>query len=215
MKMALRCALAVFFWLAVSSSGFLEQAQATTVAPLDVEQLTDGATWIVRGVVQKSWTELDGDGHVWTRHRLDVKRVYKGPSQPSELVVDRHGGTHGDLQMHVWSAPRFSVGEEVVLFLDEITQGRLTPLAMHLGKYTVRRAPGEIRQHVVRFQVAPSQAYDARFIPHPPVHERFYLDDLLEKIDTRMRAGWDGRKIPGLSKERLKTINHLSRRNLR
>ena len=212
--MTLRCALAFFFWLLASSSGFLEPAQATTVAPLDVEQLTDGATWIVRGVVNKSWTELDDDGHVWTRHRLDVKRVFKGPSQPSQLIVDSYGGTHGELQMHVWSAPRFSVGEEVLVFLDEVAEGRLTPLAMHLGKYTLRRAPGDSRQHVVRFQVAPSQAYDARFIPHPALDDRIYLDDLLETVEERMRAGWDGRKIPGLSAERLKTVNHLSRRNL-
>ena len=38
------------------------------------------------------------------------------------------------------------------------------------------------------------------------------LDDLLEQVQARLDAGWDGKAIPGISNDNLHEINTLDRR---
>jgi hypothetical protein len=193
----------------------IDQAEATTLAPLTVEQVTDASTYIVRGELVRVWTDTDESGLVWTRAELDVKHVFKGPDHPETLIIDTPGGSHAGSRTAVHSAARFSTGEDMVIFLDEISGDRYTPVGMFLGKYTVRRAPQEDRQHVVRFSGKPNAPYDHRFLVHPKAEDRFYLEDLIERVETRLDVGWDGQPIPGISPQRLRTVNTLDvrRRN--
>lgn len=186
------------------------EARASAVADLSDEQLTDAATWIVRGKVAATWTEVDPTtDHVWTLTELSVSRVFKGPGNPETLIVHTLGGVYGDVDMQVLQAPRWSIGEDVVVFLDEISGGRLSTLGLYLGKYTVRRAPGDQYPHVLRFHGRPGERYDHRFLPNPPVGKRVYLDELIDRVETRLDAGWDGQPIPGVSRERLQKVNTL------
>ncbi len=187
-------------------------AEATSLAELTVEQKTDASTYIVRGQVESIWSELDERGHVWTRALVDVSEVLKGPDQPDVLVVDTPGGKIGAEEVSIHLAARFSEGEEVLLFLAEVDFGRrLAPVAMAMGKYTVRRAPGETRHHLMQWSRS-QEAYDHRFLPHPPAAERVYLDDLLDRVSQRLATGWEGDAIPGIAPERLIEINKPERR---
>lgn len=190
-------------------------AEATTLAPLTVEQMTDASTWVVRGQVTRVWTEMDENGLIWTRAELAVGHVLKGAGDPETLVIDSLGGTYGDVRMKVWSAARFSQGEEMLVFLDELPSGRLSPVSMFQGKFTVRRPPGEDRQIAVLFQGNPDDPYDHRFLSHPAPEKRVYIDDIMNAVETRLDTGWDGKPIPGISAERLQKINAptLRRRN--
>jgi hypothetical protein len=188
-------------------------ARATTFAPLTLEQFTDASTWIVEGEVQEVWTELDPEsGLVWTRARITVTETHKGPSRPAELVVDSAGGEFGVYSMHIPGMARFSVDEDVFLFLDEIAGGRLVPISKFAGKYTVRRAPGETRQHVMTWHGITGDTFDARFLPHPDPEHRVYLDEIREQVQGRLDRGWEGAAIPGISPQRLQMINTLERR---
>ena len=183
-------------------------ANATTLAELSVEQMTDAATYIVRGTVTTVWTELDANGKVWTRAQLDVARTFKGPDSPTQLVIDAPGGIHEGMATVMHASPRFSVGEDMLVFLDPIRGGeRLTPVSMFLGKYTVRRAPGDDREAVTRWHGKTLEHYDARFLPHAPAGQRVYLDDIRSRVESRIERGWDGQPIPGISLEKLATIN--------
>ncbi|MBN2798810.1 MAG: hypothetical protein JXX28_06630 [Deltaproteobacteria bacterium] len=185
-----------------------EPAQASALAELSENDLTDASTWIVRGEVTRVWVERDAvTGHLWTRSELAVQRVFKGPGDPATLIVDTLGGTLDGETMEVMQAPRWSVGEEVFLFLDQLESGRLSTLGLFLGKFSVRRAPGDTRPYALRWHGRTGERYDARFIPHPPEGRRIYLDELEERVSLRLDTGWDGRDIPGLSRERLQTIN--------
>lgn len=189
-------------------------AHATTIAPLTIEQMTDGATWIVRGVVTETWTEIDTRGHVWTRARVQVGDVLKGPEATTELIVDTLGGEYAGETTWVEGAARFSADEEVLMFLDTIRHGeRLTPLGMFTGKYTIRRAPGDERRYAQRYPVNPRLAYDARFLPHPDAADRVYVDDLEARIQAHLAAEWDGKPIAGLPVEKLQVINTPDRRH--
>jgi hypothetical protein len=188
-------------------------AHATSLANLTTEQMTDAATWIVEGHVTRVWTELDDTtGRVWTRADVTVTDVWKGPSDPVSLVVDSAGGTYGATTTTIASQAVFSVEEDVLLFLDEVRDGRLVPIAKFLGKYTIRRAPGDTRPNVMHTQPTPGIPYDARFLPHPAPEDRVYLDDLRAQVQDRLAIGWQGEDIPGATREHLAAINTPERR---
>jgi hypothetical protein len=211
----LRAALTGLALLAtpLAGLGLTEQpAHATSIAPLTVEQLTDASTYIVRGTVTKVWAEEDDHGMVWTRATVAVDAVYKGPDHPRELVVESMGGMLPDGRIvSMEGTARYSVGEDGVFFLHPADGGRFHPVGWFLGKYTVRRAPGEDRLSVVRYTAQSEMRYDARFLPVPKSN-RVYLDDLLNQVNSRLKTGWDGRPIPGISNDRLKAINAPERR---
>lgn len=185
-------------------------AEATTLAPLSVEQLTDASDYIVRGTITETWTEVDDDGLIWTRARLQVSDTYKGPDSPSELIIDSLGGEHAGQQLHIEARAVFSAHEDTLVFLTQM-HGRLVPVGKFLGKYTIRRAPDVDRQYARTWHPT-GQTFDARFLPHPAPEKRVYLDTLLERVEARLDAGWDGKAIPGISAERLQTINTADRR---
>lgn len=189
----------------------LDAARATTFAELSVEQFTDASDYIIRGEVQDVWTELDEHGRVWTRARVKVSETLKGPDAPEELIIDSMGGTHGAVTLSIEAQAVFSKHEEIFVFLSEMN-GRLVPVSKFLGKYTIRRAPGEQRVYVRRFHPQDGLRFDARFLPHPDPEHRVYLDDLMEQVQRRLDTGWDGQSIPGISPERLERINTLQRR---
>ncbi len=216
--MIMRHARAVAIGLALAAGSIAttvpDQAEATSLAELSIEQITDASTYIVTGTVTEVWTEVDDKDWVWTRARLAVDTVYKGPDAPQELIIDTIGGVTPDGRTTiVHGAARFSEGEELVAFLDTIKHGeRLTPVGMFLGKYTVRRAAGEDRQHVMRWHGKALETFDARFLPTPAVESRVYLDDLLSQVESRLVVGWDGQPIAGISATKLETVNAPERR---
>lgn len=185
-------------------------AHATTFAPLTLEQLTDGSLYVVEGRVLEVWTELDPERMVvWTRARVEVTRTHKGPDSPEELVIDSMGGTYGDYEVRVPGMAVFSPDEEIFVFLDRLGDGRLVPAQKFLGKYTIRRAPGERERYVRRWEGKAGEPFDARFLPHPAPENRLYLSELQQRVDERVTTGWDGKPIPGISLQRLHEIDAI------
>jgi len=189
-------------------------ASATTVTPLTIEQMTDGATWIVEGNIREVWTEIDAEtGRVWTRASLDVTDVLKGPSDPTTLVIDSEGGASGAVTTSISGRSQFSEGEDIFVFLDVVRGDRLVPIAKSMGKYTLRRAPGETRHYAMTWTGDDGYTpYDARFLPHPPPESRLYVDDLRDRVVKRLAEPWDGAPIPGIDHTRLAEINAPERR---
>lgn len=210
-RLVRNAALAVAGMIALSLAP-LDEARATSFAELTLEQFTDASDYIVRGEVQSVWTEVDERGRVWTRARVKVSETLKGPDAPEELIVDSMGGTHGAHFLDVPGQAVFSEHEELFVFLTRMENGRLVPVSKFQGKYTIRRAPDDTRQHVMRFHPREGVRFDARFLPHPPLERREYLDQVVERVQERLDHGWDGQPIPGLTEQRLQTINTPERR---
>lgn len=184
-------------------------AHATTFAELSLEQMTDAANMVIRGTVLETWTEIDQYDRVWTKSRIRVSTVYKGADVGAEVVVDQLGGTHDGVTLDVPGRAWFSPEEEVIVFLNTHESGRVGVVQKYMGKYVVRRAPGETRQYVRTWSQAQDSgvAYDGRFLPHPLPEHRVYADDLVARIQARVEAGWDGQPIAGVPVETLRTIN--------
>lgn len=184
-------------------------ASATTLAPLTVDQMTDASDAIVRGTVTTTWTMIDDQGHVWTRANVRVDEVLKG-DPASTITVEAAGGVLNGVVYEVPLAARYDEGEDVFLFLTEKpARGVYGTVAMYGGKYSVRINPQDGEEMVVLFTLPYSKDYDARFIPHPPVDQRLGLATLEAQVRARVELGWDGKPIPGISNERLRSINRL------
>ena len=186
-------------------------AEATSLAPLTVEQLTDASDYIIRGEVVETWTEVDDNGLIWTRARVDVSETLKGPTTPDELVIDSMGGEYAGQTLTIEGRAVYSKHEELLVFLSQTSSGRFVPVAKFLGKYSIRRAPDVNRQYALTWHPGEVE-FDARFLPHPKAEDRVYLDGLLDTIQTRLDTGWDGKPIPGISADRLRDINTPERR---
>jgi len=182
-------------------------ANATTLVKLSTEQMTDASDYIVRGTVQAITAGTDERGHIWTHVTIDVDERLKGPMGLQTLTVDVQGGTMGARATVVPLSPRFAIGESVLAFAEILESGVTTVTGMMQGKYTVRIAPEDGREMLVRFAPRQDRDYDPRFIPHPQPNERVYLNDLSESVRARKATGWDGLLIPGKSIERLKAMH--------
>ncbi len=184
-------------------------AEATTFAGYTLEQQTDASTAIVRATVLETWTELDKDDRVWSRARVAITDTYKGNGLPEELIVDQLGGTKSGVTFDVPGRAWFSAQEDTLLFLYLHESGRWVPVQAHLGKLDIRRAPGEDRLYTRTWQQSESTGipYDGRFLPHPAVEDRAYLDEVLARVTARVSVGWDGVPIQGINTETLRKIN--------
>jgi len=105
----------------------------------------------------------------------------------------------------------FSPDEDVFLFLSD-QDGRLSPVEWFLGKYTVRRAPGDTEPYVRTWQTSAGVPFDARFLPHPALENRVYLSQLRQQVQDHLVRSWDGQAIPGISLDHLRQINTVERR---
>lgn len=187
-------------------------AGATSLAPLSVDQMVDASHLVVVATVREVSTMLDYDGRVYTHVEVEVERAVKGPAEPNDfLTIEVPGGVTADGDwMLVPLAPRYSVDERALLFLAEKRFGSAYgTVGLSLGKYTVKQNPSTGTDMVVRFTVPYDRDYDARFIPNPPANERVSLDSMLTSVEARVAKGWDGRPIPGISLDELRTINKL------
>jgi hypothetical protein len=128
---------------------------ATVLVPLDTKALTARAERIVLGTVESQvarWTD-DHDA-IYTDVTIRVTRAYKGAVKPGErVVVRREGGVVDGMGMRVYGAAAFTVGEEVVVFLETrgnaawtvgMTQGKLRVTVDNQGMRHVAAALGDV-----------------------------------------------------------------------
>ncbi len=191
------------------SSLWLPAAQATTMTPLTIEQMTDASDLVVRAEVTQVWVEEDERGNLRTRAQLEVGRVLKGEDSVNAVLVDQVGGVLHNQFSPVPFAARFSPGETGIFFLEHTSTGRTTIVGWSQGKYTLRTQPETGAEMVVRYTVPQDRPYDHRFIPHPPAHQQVLAQDLVDRIQARVDTGWDGRPIPGVESTKLGQINKL------
>lgn len=198
--------------IAMIALGASAPASATTLARLSHEQVVDASDAIVEGTVSRVWSTMDEGGKVWTRAYVTVERSLKGKHAVGETVmVEAAGGTSPTGSVtYVGLTPRYAEGERVLLYLALKRHGTVYgTVGMLMGKYTIKQNPADGSDMVVRFTVPADVAYDARFVPNPPVGERISLASMEVKVAERVKAGWDGEPIPGVSREHLMEINNL------
>ncbi len=202
-KHMLLAALAAAVWLHPG------EAEATTLTPLTVAQMTDASDLIAHGVVTEVWVEKDDRGNLWTRANVEITRTLKGDTTVDAITVDQLGGVLHDEFQFIESVPRFSQGEQGLFFLETLNSGRTSVVGWSQGKYTHRIDPDSGEPMAVRYPVPLTTNYDHRFLPHPAPSDRIYMADLEADILERLDQGWDGQPIPGVAPSKLSRINKL------
>ena len=186
----------------------LQSAQATTMVPLSIEQIVDISNIVVKGTVTEVWTEPDPKTNsIWTFAQVEVQEVLKGHNQTRVVIIEQPGGEFGERKTTVEGVARFSVGEEGYFFVEELDSGRMISTGMFQGKFNIILDPYSRQELAIRFPVHPNRTFDHRFIPLPPEKERIAVDAFEQRIDTQIKRGWDGTKIPGISLEKLELAN--------
>lgn len=195
------CLAAVGFWAT--------PAQATSIVPLTIEQMTDASDLVVRAEVTQVWVEQDERGNLRTRAQLEVSQILKGKGRIESVLVDQVGGVlHNDFSVVPFAA-RFSPGEDGIFFLERQSGMRTTVVGWSQGKYTIRSHPETGEEMVVRSSLPQDRHFDHRFLPHPPAHQQVLLDAVVDRIQERVVHGWDGHPIPGVASDKLMRINKL------
>lgn len=130
-------------------------ARATVLVPLDTKALTERAERVVLGTVESEQARWSSDHQaIYTDVTIRVTRVYKGAVKPGEhVVVRREGGVVDGVGMRVYGAASFTVGEEVVVFMETrgnaawtvgMTQGKLRVVTGADGVKRVSAAMGDV-----------------------------------------------------------------------
>lgn len=120
------------------------RSEATIVVKLDVEGLSTSADDIVMGRVRAVTPRWEGQ-RIVTDVRVEVAMPVSGATRPGqEVTVQVLGGRVGDLAQWTPGVSRFSVGEDVVLFLARRPEAPVAQVVgLSQGKYRVVRGPDE------------------------------------------------------------------------
>ncbi len=123
---------------AISLAATTVAALATSVVIPSDDELAIGARAIVRGQVTNVASGYDeAHGGIFSYITLQVAEVYKGDLPLGALVLKEPGGVLRDRGSIVYGTPTFSVGEEVLLYLDTWPDGSLRVYQWFLGKFTI------------------------------------------------------------------------------
>lgn len=123
-------------------------AHATTVPAMDVDVLATFASHIVTGNVRHIESRWEGKV-ITTDVLIEVERCYKGDCEARDLTVRVLGGAAEGYVMHVDGMASFSLGEQVLLFLDPVgasAPGKVRTVGLAQGKFRIEQSHGGERR---------------------------------------------------------------------
>ncbi len=138
-----RCSVTRWLWALVLIA-LTPAARATSVIAPDFDKMVGSSDYIVRAVVKtvtSDWRDnpdQPGRRYIGTLVELEVKEVIRG-TPPSPLVLDLVGGRVGDRELTIDGAPKFTVGQESILFVQGNGRQIVPLVGMSYGHYPVRR----------------------------------------------------------------------------
>jgi hypothetical protein len=141
-------------WLGIGVLALLMAplAGATVLVALEVEELAAMSPVVLVGevnAVESGWNPQRTRIH--TRVLITPIEVLKGPADLGTVKVKFLGGQVGDTVAHLPGAPRFEVGEKVLVFLEprQDKDGYL-PVGFYQGKYKVFTDPATKKEMLLR-----------------------------------------------------------------
>jgi hypothetical protein len=153
--------------------------RATTYVPMPIDDLTRSSVAVVIGTVTRLAGVQSHEGTMFTLVTVAVEQVVAGAVDTSEITLKEAGGTVGDHDEVVVGAPRFAVGERVLLFLTTWQDGSLRTNHLALGAFHFEVDTAGVTRAVQRFEpgtlvlVPPGVAAPAAAVP---------VSDLLDAV---------------------------------
>jgi hypothetical protein len=190
----------------LASSMVIGAAQATTMYRMSLSELTFVSDLIVLAEVEQSAPEkAPGDLYIKTVATLKIDQVVKGALiEGDRIQVREWGGSLAGEQTHLPGAPRYVVGERVMVFLERERKGSMwRTVGLSQGKMTLVEEPDTGRDITVRLRVPSSvERFDEAAVQLPAV--RRYSEDLVAKVRDDLTLGFvpPYQAIPGLPPEK-------------
>ena len=114
----------------------------TLVPRMNFEEMADASEFVIHGTVSRNWSDWDAARQfIWTHYEIQITDTLKGPAL-NQIVISEPGGEVGDMGMSIAGAPRYGVGEEVVLFVARTATGLLRTCGGGQGRFRVVRTEG-------------------------------------------------------------------------
>lgn len=116
---------------------------ATTIERLPLARMVQAARIIVRARCVSNSTAW-ASGEIWTFTIFNVEEAWKGERSeevPAMITIRLLGGAAGALTSHVSGVPRFSPGEDAVIFLEPVSPGDFSVLGWAEGTFRIVRDP--------------------------------------------------------------------------
>lgn len=126
---------------------------ATLVPRMTIEQMMDSSDAVVHGTIARTWSAWDSSHEfIWTHYELRLTESMLG-DRLDKVVISEPGGTVGNDSMEIVGAPRYRIGEEVVLLTARTPIGYLRTIGWGQGRFDVVADP-RTGIKVVRFGLA-------------------------------------------------------------
>jgi hypothetical protein len=135
-------------WLWLATAALIacanQSAGGTTLQQMTIETMTQKAQRVVRAHCMANsivWNQ----GEIWTVTTFAVEETWKGQTASETsgtmglIRVRLLGGRLGNLTSTVAEVPRFRAGEDVVLFLEPISNGDFSVTSWAQGTFRLRR----------------------------------------------------------------------------
>jgi hypothetical protein len=172
--------------LMLSFAAAMASSQATTLQKLDLGEMTQQSTAIVRAKVTGTSGILRGND-VYTVYRLEILESLKSSAGriPQEVAVP--GGVAGGLRQIVAGAPALRTGQEYVMFLWTSRSGLTQLIGLSQGLFAVNSdgAAGE----VVKRPAAEERMLDRTGRPVRDEAISMKWSELKAKVNQALAAG--------------------------
>jgi hypothetical protein len=110
---------------------------ATTVVKMDLATLVKRAESIVQGRVEQVYVEWDATRSLaFTYASVRVDDPMKGERRRT-VLIRQLGGKVGALNLFIAGMPKFTPGDDVILFLKDQQDGTFQVLGLNQGKYEI------------------------------------------------------------------------------
>lgn len=114
---------------------------ATLVPRMTIEQMMDSSDAVVHGTIARTWSAWDSSHEfIWTHYELRLTESMLGDIL-DKVVISEPGGTVGNDSMEIVGAPRYRIGEEVVLLTARTPIGYLRTSGWGQGRFDVVADP--------------------------------------------------------------------------
>jgi len=169
---------------------FPAAAAATLVPEVGFEALVSESEAIVHGTVVRSWTAWDSERTaIWTHYEIAVADWLKGRSRPT-IRISEPGGSLDGVHTQIVGAPRYAIGEEVVVFADETPIGYLRTSGWSQGKFQVS-SRGAAAQKIVSSVSTGATIVNGAGKPQTPLRQfnQTELSGFMNRIRRQVAAG--------------------------
>lgn len=128
----------VVLLLLLAAGAAVRPASASVLIHLTFSEMTEQSSAIVFGRCIEVKAVRTADGAIVTENVFDAQEYYKG-DLGSRFTITEPGGQVGNMIAEVSGAPRFTAGEEAVLFVWTSRSGRHQVIGFSQGRLRARR----------------------------------------------------------------------------